>query len=246
MKQPQLGRKIAELRKAKGFTQEELVEQCNLNVRTLQRIESGEVSPRSYTQRIIFTALDYDIHASNELNPTKIGKTLSSTGKQLEHLFRGVLDLFNLKTDTMKKLSILTLAFILIGLGINSLLSKSNAQSIDDITKIIEAKNTDYIQWFNDGDIESLVSLYREDACILPWGCGHEYIRHFLESEMNNRYEFKELKIESVSLSDTVAVEKGHFRILHQDMGLISGMYMSEWRYSDKKWLMVNDISRIE
>ena len=49
MKQPELGKKILELRKQKGFTQEELVEQCNINVRTIQRIESGEVSPRSYT-----------------------------------------------------------------------------------------------------------------------------------------------------------------------------------------------------
>ena len=35
MKQPELGRKIAELRKARGLTQEELVEKGNLNVRTL-------------------------------------------------------------------------------------------------------------------------------------------------------------------------------------------------------------------
>ncbi len=60
MKQPDLGKKIAELRKAKGLTQEELVEKCNLSVRTIQRIESGEVTPRSYTVRIIFTALDYN------------------------------------------------------------------------------------------------------------------------------------------------------------------------------------------
>ena len=37
MKQPELGRKIADLRKAKGYTQEELVDKCNLSVRTLQR-----------------------------------------------------------------------------------------------------------------------------------------------------------------------------------------------------------------
>jgi len=36
MNQPDLGKKIAELRKAKGLTQEELVEKCNLSVRTLQ------------------------------------------------------------------------------------------------------------------------------------------------------------------------------------------------------------------
>ena len=59
MKQPELGKKISELRKAKGLTQEELVEKCNLNVRTIQRIEAGEVTPRSYTIKALFEALDY-------------------------------------------------------------------------------------------------------------------------------------------------------------------------------------------
>jgi len=46
MKQPQLGQTILTLRQEKKITQEELVERCNLNVRTLQRIEAGEVTPR--------------------------------------------------------------------------------------------------------------------------------------------------------------------------------------------------------
>jgi transcriptional regulator with XRE-family HTH domain len=45
MLQPKLGKKIAALRKSNGLTQEELVEKCKLNVRTLQRIEAGEVIP---------------------------------------------------------------------------------------------------------------------------------------------------------------------------------------------------------
>ncbi|MBN3519861.1 helix-turn-helix transcriptional regulator [Algoriphagus lutimaris] len=57
MKQPELGRKISEIRKAKGLTQEELVEMSNLNVRTIQRIEAGEVTPRSYTIKALFEAL---------------------------------------------------------------------------------------------------------------------------------------------------------------------------------------------
>jgi len=61
MKQPELGRKISELRKEKGLTQEELVDKCNISVRTLQRIESGEVTPRSYTVRTIMAALEYDL-----------------------------------------------------------------------------------------------------------------------------------------------------------------------------------------
>src|SRR5690554_5513125 len=60
MKQPELGHKILELRKAKGLTQEELVERCNINVRTIQRIEAGEVTPRSFTIKSIMDALEYD------------------------------------------------------------------------------------------------------------------------------------------------------------------------------------------
>jgi transcriptional regulator with XRE-family HTH domain len=60
MKQPALGKKILELRKQKGFTQEELVEQCNINVRTIQRIEAGEVSPRSYTIKTILEVLGFN------------------------------------------------------------------------------------------------------------------------------------------------------------------------------------------
>lgn len=59
MKQPELGKKVSELRKARGMTQEELVEKCNLNVRTVQRIEAGEVTPRSYTIKALFEALEY-------------------------------------------------------------------------------------------------------------------------------------------------------------------------------------------
>ena len=60
MKQPELGQKILELRKQKGFTQEELVEQCNINVRTIQRIEAGDVSPRSYTVKAILEVLGFN------------------------------------------------------------------------------------------------------------------------------------------------------------------------------------------
>lgn len=60
MEQPELGKKIQELRKLKGFTQEELVEKCNINVRTIQRIEAGEVSPRLFTIKTILEVLGVD------------------------------------------------------------------------------------------------------------------------------------------------------------------------------------------
>jgi transcriptional regulator with XRE-family HTH domain len=41
MKQPKLGKKILELRQSRGLTQSELAENCNLSLRTVQRIESA-------------------------------------------------------------------------------------------------------------------------------------------------------------------------------------------------------------
>lgn len=61
MKQPELGKIILDLRTQQGLTQEELVEKCNISVRTIQRIESGEVTPRPYTIKTILEVLGYDL-----------------------------------------------------------------------------------------------------------------------------------------------------------------------------------------
>lgn len=54
----ELHQTIAFVRKKKGLTQEQLAELTNITVRTIQRIESGENVPRSYTLKAIATALD--------------------------------------------------------------------------------------------------------------------------------------------------------------------------------------------
>jgi len=64
MKQPEIGQKIAELRKQKGFTQEDLAFECQLNVRSIQRIETGEVEPRISTLKILSNVLDYQFNGT--------------------------------------------------------------------------------------------------------------------------------------------------------------------------------------
>ena len=99
MEQPNLGKRISELRKAKGLTQEELAEQSKISVRTLQRIESGVVTPRAYTIRVIYAVLKKD-----------------SSFMSLH--FEYLKDLFNLKKNTMKKVSILTVFALTLGFGL--------------------------------------------------------------------------------------------------------------------------------
>ena len=66
MKQPTLGKRIQELRKSQGITQEELVDLCNVSVRTIQRIEAGEVTPRSHTIKTILHALGEELSSIQE------------------------------------------------------------------------------------------------------------------------------------------------------------------------------------
>jgi uncharacterized Tic20 family protein len=69
MNQPDLGLKIVELRQQKGLTQEKLAEYCDVSTRTIQRIEAGEVEPRSFTRNSLSNILEFDLgkqHTSNE------------------------------------------------------------------------------------------------------------------------------------------------------------------------------------
>jgi transcriptional regulator with XRE-family HTH domain len=56
-----IAKKIVHYRKLKGITQEALSELTGLNVRTIQRIESGEVDPRLFTLKSIADALGVNL-----------------------------------------------------------------------------------------------------------------------------------------------------------------------------------------
>ena len=116
MQQPDLGRRIAKLRRAKELTQEELANQCGINVRTLQRIESGSVLPRSYTIRLLSDVLDAPLN----------GATENTFAKNAGRRFR---NLFNLKKHTMAKVSVLGVIALIAGFFLVSGLHESRAQS---------------------------------------------------------------------------------------------------------------------
>jgi transcriptional regulator with XRE-family HTH domain len=58
MKNIDLAKKIKELRTRKGFSQDELAETAQINLRTVQRIESGETEPRGDTLQRLAAALN--------------------------------------------------------------------------------------------------------------------------------------------------------------------------------------------
>ena len=86
MQQPELGRRLTALRKERNLTQEELVEKSHVSVRTIQRIEAGEVLPRLSTVKILLEALG-ESYETFLTKPTK----METRTEQLEHSGRGIL-----------------------------------------------------------------------------------------------------------------------------------------------------------
>jgi transcriptional regulator with XRE-family HTH domain len=73
MKQPELGIKINEIRNQNGITQKELADSCNVDIRTIQRIESGEVIPRMSTLKLISETLEIELSTFNGYVPSEQG-----------------------------------------------------------------------------------------------------------------------------------------------------------------------------
>lgn len=111
----EFGKKLIQVRKAHGLTQEDVAAKSGISVRTIQRIESGIVKPRAFTIKLISETLGFDLYENPDsgTKKTKAQNTLSRRNILYLHLK----DLSNLKNNTMKKLSILTdgMAIILLG-----------------------------------------------------------------------------------------------------------------------------------
>ena len=250
MKQPELGKKIAELRKAKGLTQEELVQKCNLSVRTLQRIESGEVTPRSYTIRIIFAALDYNIYDSSKRVPNGfLQKDLIEN--RLGQLYKYGFDLFNLKTHTMKKLLILSLPFLTICMVL--ILAYSSSAKAENRMKIREqlenvSSNAKFMDLFNAGQIDSISMRYMDNACLMPDQYptvnDRKSIHQYFTQLYNRGLRFSRLKTESKILTDSIAIDRGVWDISINSVVVSSGTYLTQWHYINGGWKIENEMSK--
>jgi len=68
MEQVPRGEQISNARKKLNLTQAELADKCKVDIRTIQRIERGEVTPRFYTLRIINSVLGTNVVLQNASN----------------------------------------------------------------------------------------------------------------------------------------------------------------------------------
>jgi transcriptional regulator with XRE-family HTH domain len=247
MKQPELGKKIVELRKAKSLTQEELVDACNLNVRTLQRIESGEVTPRSYTLKLLSEVLDFDF---NNQSSDNISAKSPGYFDWFKPIYVYVSDLFHLKTDTMRKVMTLTTVILAISICLMSFkINEVNTQSTKEVRKTIETMMANYQRWYDSNMVDSCITIFSDDVCLINnWLVlqGKEAVREQLISVQPLRYRIMENNIETFNLSGTIAVVRGNTTIKDIDGNIFNTKFLGEWHYIDGKWLEVNEVEVVQ
>jgi len=251
MNQPELGKRIAELRKAKGFTQEELVEKCNINVRTLQRIESGEVTPRIYTIKTIFTALDYTIYNSTNNQQKRSEFFTSVFSKWSGQSYQYLLDLFNLKTNTMKKIMILSIPTItLCVVMLFAFSSNSRAQARLAMHEKFEktCSTLKFEQWFNTGQIDSISMRYLNNACMMPDQSPTIHDRKSIYEHFKGMYDsglrFSDLKSVSKVMTDSIAIDRGVWTVCINSVPVATGTYLTQWHCLHGKWWIENEMSK--
>ena len=141
----------------------------------------------------------------------------------------------------MKKLSILSVATIAVVFTLVTVYSESDAQSITEPKKVVDQFNRNFIKWFNSGDIDSIVKMYGDSACLEGRGCGKEFIKKYYESE-SALYKFEELVSTDITVKGNVAIESGRFKLNLKTGMALSGNYQSEWQFVDNKWIIVKDM----
>jgi transcriptional regulator with XRE-family HTH domain len=248
MKQPDLGKRIAKLRQAKGLTQGELAERCNLNTRTIQRIESAEVMPRSYTIKIIFKSLDYDVYNSFGKLSYMLDSLAYMIKNWLGQAYKYILELFNLKTNTMRKLMILSVPFLSIFLVLLLSGLDTNAHNEQAAKNAINEANSNFVKWFNSGQIDSIGLLYLEKSCMIPDNYREiheiENIKGYYHFLYNTGFRFTENKSKSLIISDSIAIDRGAWKAFLIDE--LTGTYLTQWRLYNGKWYIENEMTNTD
>ncbi len=140
MKENDFGNKLIQARQAKGWTQMDLAEKSHISLRTIQRVESGQVNPRAFTVKQLSEIIGLDFFEILENSGDSKTKIRHSDFNVLKYILWHITDLFNLKTNTMKKVTILSSIMIITVISLFSVITDSNAQDVRGFDR------KDYIQ----------------------------------------------------------------------------------------------------
>jgi transcriptional regulator with XRE-family HTH domain len=201
MKQPDFGKKLIEIRKVHGLTQDQLAAKCKITIRTIQRIESGMVMPRAFTLKVLSDNLEFDfleISNGNKVSDSKL--------RWFNVILWHVRDLFNLKTNTMKKVSILSIILCFVCVGLFALINDSKAQDSSKLDKyhFLKSNSRGIIYYFQRDEL-MMISNVKDTADYKIKG---ELIQEYKNKIfLNGKYVGKALKF------DTVIYNKGNITI---------------------------------
>jgi ketosteroid isomerase-like protein len=129
------------------------------------------------------------------------------------------------------------------------------SQDANDVRSIIERHNSDAARWYASGEIDSIASLFAEDAWQMPPNSppliGREAIRQFWREAVKwGKWEFS-LQTQDVSVSGRIAIERGKYLLKFvagpgAPPGMNSfadrGNYLVHWRRElNGEWRVVGD-----
>jgi ketosteroid isomerase-like protein len=129
------------------------------------------------------------------------------------------------------------------------------SQDASDVRSIIERHNSNAERWYASGEIDSIASLFAEDAWQMPPNSppliGREAIRLFWREAVKwGKWEFS-LQTQDVSVSGRIAIERGKYLLKFvagpgAPPGMTSfadrGNYLVHWRRElNGEWRVVGD-----
>lgn len=235
MKNYDLKEKLIKARQAKGWTQMDLAEKSKISLRTIQRIELGQVNPRAYTIKQLFEIIGLDFSEILENSGDSDSKIPHSSFRLSKNFLWRISDLFNLKTNTMKKVTILTIIFsaICAGIFISTFSVKAQKSNEFDLTKYTKMNSRGIIYFFPRG-IRFSISNMKDTA-------DYRFLSDLVQEYknkifLNNKYVGKALN------SDTVIYSNGEL-VIRSSFWEFAPFYGRKIHYLIPKGIPINDFS---
>lgn len=147
----------------------------------------------------------------------------------------------------MKKIAILSSPFVL-AIGIFVLAGSSGFAQNKKVEKTLAETNAQFMTAFNSGKLDEVKAIYYENACSVPAAspeiCGLNNIMAYFQVLRNGGFRFTDFTSKSVSVTDTVAIDKGTWTGTAEGQK-VSGTYLTQWRLRDGKWKIENESSNV-
>lgn len=148
----------------------------------------------------------------------------------------------------MKKITILSIPCISIALLLLFTGQETKAQDKEMVRSELNNFNAEFVNWFNAGRMDSIGMVYNENSCLVPANYqevhGREDIIAYYSFLYQSGFRFRENKSKTMIITDSIVVERGVWT--GELEILLTGTYLTQWRFSDGKWLIENEMTNTD